>query len=112
MQKPITREMFVKLAGQMYDDVVRPGGKETFSEIEKKAVNKGDELSRVLMEARVRAESAQQAGQDTACPRCGRKMRVQEPEAGRGLRTTRAEVRYERAYCVCDGCGFSFSPGR
>jgi hypothetical protein len=112
MAKPITKEMFLKLAGQMYDEVARPGAKESFSQIEQKAVGKGDELARLLMEARVRAESAQETGEGTICPECGRKMRVQEPEAGRRLRTTRAEVRYERAYCVCDGCGFSFSPGR
>lgn len=112
MERPISKEMFLKLAGQVYDEVARPGANETFSQIEQKAVKKGDELSRLLMEARVRAESAQQKGEDTVCPRCGRKMRVQEVKAGRQLRTTRAEVRYERAYCVCDGCGFSFSPGR
>jgi len=112
MEKPISKEMFMKLAGQMYDDVARAGGNETFSQIEQKAVEKGDELSRLLMESRVCAESAQPEGKDPVCPQCGRKMRVQEREAGRRLRTTRGEVRYERAYGVCDGCGFSFSPGR
>jgi hypothetical protein len=112
MEKPISKEMFLKLAGQMYDEVARPGGNETLSQIEQKAVHPGDELSRLLMEARVRAESARQKGEDTGCPQWGRKMRVQQGEAGRRLRTPRAEVRYERAYGVCDGGGFSFSPGR
>ena len=112
MAEPITKEMFLKRAGQMYDEVARPGAQESLGQIEQKAVGKGDELSRLLMEARVRAEAARQKGDDAVCPQCGRKMRVQEKEAGRRLRTTRAEVRYERAYCVCDGCGFSFSPGR
>lgn len=112
MQKPISKETFMKLAGQMYEEVARPGGNETFSQIEQKAVEKGDELSRLLMEARVRAESVRQKGEDTVCPQCGRRMRVQQEQMGRRLRSTRGQMYYERVYGVCDGCGFSFSPGR
>lgn len=112
MMQPVSREEFLRQAAKLYDELVRPQDGETFHEIEQKAVQGGKEMSRLLMEGRLRQEAAQPGVQRAVCPRCGKAMRTQEAQAAGHVTTTCSRVKYERAYCVCGGCGFSFFPGR
>ncbi len=112
MKEPMSREEFLQRAARLYDQLVGPQEGETFDPIERKAVRGGKEMSRLLMEARLRREAARPGVQTAACPRCGKPMRTQDSKASGHVTTPCSPVKYERAYCVCDGCGFSFFPGR
>ena len=113
MSEHMSKQEFLRLAGELYDQIAQPKPAETFDQIEQQAVQAGKELTGHLMEARLRREDqqAQAHAQAVRCPRCQKPMRLQDPAARRRLRTTAAQVEYRRAHWVCDGCGFSFSPG-
>ena len=103
MMQPVSREEFLRQAARLYDELVKPQEGETFDPIEQKAVQGGREMSRLLMEGRVRQEAAQRGVPTGVCPRCGKAMRTQEAKASGRVRTTCSRVKYERAYGVCDG---------
>jgi DNA-directed RNA polymerase subunit M/transcription elongation factor TFIIS len=101
---------FLRLAEQLYDEITRSKDGETFDEIEESAVEMGRRISALLMKARLEVEAGPEKGKVVECPKCGKKMRIQDEAAGRRLQTTCSDLEYERRYCVCDSCGFSFSP--
>ena len=110
MNETMNKDEFLKLAAQFYEEVAPPKDGETFDDIEEAAVERGKQLSAWLMKARLHREAAGETGQSVLCPKCGKTMRTQNDAASRGLETTRSHIRYARPYCVCDSCGFSFSP--
>lgn len=110
MSAKVGKGEFLRLAGEAYDEITRPKDGETFDEIEEGAVQIGRRISALLMKARLEVEAGLEKGKVVQCPKCGKKMRIQNEAAGRRLETTCSDLEYERAYCVCDSCGFSFSP--
>lgn len=112
MSEKDRRESFLALAGRVYEELAPSRDGQTFEEIEQAAVEAGKKLAAGLMTERLAMEWSREQAQGglVSCPACKKKMRIQNENAPRTLETGVAKIPYVRAYCVCDSCGFSFSP--
>ncbi len=84
----------------------------TFTELEEAAVEVGDEVSRTLIEGRVKARARSDTDREPrACPECGGPLR-DGPRRDRKLTTTRGLVTWTEATQHCPRCRRAFSPSR
>jgi hypothetical protein len=79
-------------------------------ELEEMFEASGRLLARKLLESRLEEDPRAHPDEPCACPRCKRKLRIQEGAQSRTLRTLLGEIVYRRAYGVCDGCGYTGAP--
>jgi uncharacterized protein with PIN domain len=81
----------------------------SFDDLEAVAVRTGDQLSREVMCAGLKAAMAEVSGRREAkCPRCGRAL--QWSKVSKGIATIRGPVQLEREYGYCRGCRRGFFP--
>ena len=98
------------LSQEMFPEGLSEGMK--FSDLERAAVEAGDEVSRTLIEGRVRARARSDvAPEPRACPECGGPLR-EGPRRARRLSTTRGEVTWTEPAQRCPRCRRAFSPSR
>ena len=69
----------------------------------------GQKIARKLLETRL-LEDPRTHPAKPGCPECGNKLRIQETAQRRVLNTGLGEIEYQRAYGVCDRCGYSGAP--
>lgn len=84
----------------------------TFSDLERAAVAVGDQVSREIMQERVRTRARSDEDRPPAnCPKCGGPL-DEGPRRQRGLGTTRGEVTWTERTQRCPRCRRAFSPSR
>lgn len=104
---------FLSACSGVFDRFVSPEGKllgSTFSEIEESADEQFRFLAVLLSEKRLTADPLADPEGHFMCPKCARRMRVQNRAQERTLPGTLGNVEMIRPYCVCDSCGFSCAP--
>jgi len=86
----------------------------TFTEIEDRACDGGDELSRFMMVSRVGGEVSSGPVETCPCPECGRPTLALEDEtaAERELVTRRGALRLARPERACPACRRALFPPR
>ena len=85
--------------------------KMTLRDIERLAVQAGIALSAEIQQA-LGDEGSQAHSQGAVnCPACGRRMQRRGQQARRVV-TEAGRSQWERVYCVCPSCGYSFFPPR
>ena len=107
------REEFLRRCGAAFDRMVSADGRlfgKSLWEIEKAADEEMRGMGRGLVEMRLRADPLACGERVFVCPKCQRRMRVQDPKSERTLRTSFGEVAMERPYCVCDHCEHACAP--
>ena len=112
-KRDLLRQRYLSECARMFDRLNPPEGPpfgETFSAIEKDIEEQSRKHAQLLCEHRLALDPLVSPKQVFPCPKCGRRMRVQEPSQGRGLKATFGEVPMQRPYCVCDPCGFTCAP--
>jgi hypothetical protein len=97
-----------ELSAQMFPEGLPEGT--TFSDLERAAVAAGDEVSRTVIEGRIRARARADVDREPgACPECGGSL-GEGPRRARELRTTRGEVTWTESTQRCPRCRRAFSP--
>lgn len=107
------REEFLLACAGVFDRLCPDEGQlagGSFDEIEKAANESARFLAVLLCEKRLALDPLSNPNQDVPCPRCRKRMRIQERAQSRVLKVTVGEVEYQRPYCVCDACGFCCAP--
>jgi hypothetical protein len=86
----------------------------TFTELEERACEVGDGLTRLLLERRVGAEEAAGSVETYPCPDCGRPTLglEDEPPPERDLVTRRGALRLARPERACPACRRALFPPR
>ena len=79
------------------------------AELVARAEAAGKRLARALLLSRMEQDPRRNP-EEPLCPRCGAKLRIQEPAQRRELSTALGEFEYWRAYGVCDRCGHTGAP--
>jgi DNA-directed RNA polymerase subunit RPC12/RpoP len=85
--------------------------KMTLRDIERLAVEAGEELSAGIQQALGEESSQSHSSEEVVCPKCGSRMQ-QRGQHVRQVVTEAGRSQLERVYCVCSGCGYSFFPLR
>ncbi len=99
-----------ELSQEMFPEGLPEGMK--FSDLEEIAIEVGDEVSRTLIEGRVRARARSDPDpQAQGCPECGGPLR-EGPRRVRKLTTTRGAVTWTEQTQRCPRCRRAFSPSR
>jgi hypothetical protein len=101
-------------AGKAIDKVLaeRPGAdKMTLRDMERLAVQAGTAFSAEIQQALGDEGSQAHSQGDVSCPECGGRMQ-RRGQQGRRVVTDAGSSRWERVYCVCPSCGYSFFPLR
>lgn len=84
----------------------------TFTDLERAAVAVGDQVSREIIQERVRARTRSDENRPSAnCPEYGGPLN-EGPRRKRGLGTTRGEVTWTEKPQRCPRCRRAFSPSR
>lgn len=84
----------------------------TFSDLERAAIEVGDEVSRTLIESRVRTRARSDPDRPAeACPECGGPL-LDGPRRARELTTTRGSVTWTEQTRRCSRCRRAFSPSQ
>lgn len=81
-----------------------------FSEIEELAERYRQELGLDLLRGGLMSQPQTNPQGEYFCPRCGRKLRIQNKAQGRTLGTRLGEMEYHRPYGVCDHCQYTGAP--
>jgi len=108
---------FLRRASEEFDRTIDTEGERrqhTFTEIEGRACEAGDALTRLLVEGRAGAEQAARPPEGYSCPDCGRPTVAREGErpAERELVTRRGAVRLARLERACPACRRALFPPR
>jgi len=82
----------------------------SFSEIEEAAEQALRSMGVVLCEKRLAADPLANPDRGFTCPKCHKRMRVQQRAQDRAVSSTLGKVEVERPYCVCDSCNFCCAP--
>lgn len=99
-----------ELSAEMFPEGLPEGM--TFTDLERAAVQVGNEVSRSVIEGRVRARARSDDARPPAnCPGCGGPL-DEGPRRQRGLGTTRGEVTWTEQTQRCPRCRRAFSPSR
>ncbi len=99
-----------RLSEEMFPEGLPEGM--TFSDLERAAVAVGDQVSREIIQERVRARARADEDRPPAnCPECGGALN-EGPRRRRGLGTTRGEVTWTEQTQQCPRCRRGFSPSR
>ncbi len=85
--------------------------KMTLREIERLAVQAGQEISAGIQQALGEQSSQSHSSEVVICPKCGSRMQ-QRGQHVRQVVTEAGRSQLDRVYCVCSGCGYSFFPLR
>jgi len=108
------RSRLAQVARELSQEIFPEGLPEgmTFTELEEAAVEVGDEVSRTLIESRVRTRArSDYEPQAEDCPECGGILR-EGPHRTRKLVTTRGQVSWTETTQRCPRCRRAFSPSR
>ncbi|MFN2240360.1 MAG: ISKra4 family transposase [Thermoanaerobaculia bacterium] len=101
----IRRERYLAASAAEYEalEYARTAGL-SFSDLEELAFAAGQRLAKLLLESRLEGDPRAEPDGDYCCPRCQGKLRIQERQQARTMRTMVGEVSYRRPYGVCDRC--------
>jgi DNA-directed RNA polymerase subunit M/transcription elongation factor TFIIS len=83
----------------------------TLRDIERLAVQAGTDLSAEIQQALGDEGSEGHNSGEELCPKCGSRMQ-RRGQQGRRVVTDAGSGEWERVYCVCASCGYSFFPLR
>lgn len=99
-----------ELSAEMFPEGLPEGM--TFTDLERAAVELGNEVSRSVIEARAGARARSDDDRPPAnCPECGGPLQ-EGPRRQRGLTTTRGGVTWTERTQRCPRCRRAFSPSR
>lgn len=76
----------------------------SFVELEQLARQISENLGGLLLQHRLHGDPRANPEAEYSCPKCNGKLRIQERQQMRKLRTTLGEITYRRPYGVCDRC--------
>jgi hypothetical protein len=116
-EREAQRAAFLRLAGEKFDrmfDRKDETVQRTFTELEDRACDGGDELSRFLMVSRLGSEVSAGPVEVYPCPDCGRPTTGREGEAlaERTVVTRRGSVPIARPERACPACRRALFPPR
>lgn len=107
----LNREEFLKYCGQWFDKSSYAQTRQmNLAELEELVTQASLDIARMMLAARLKEDPRGHGGKDHACPQCQAKLRLQESRQERTLTTVFGEIRYPRAYGVCDRCAWAGSP--
>lgn len=116
-EREAQRAEFLRIAGEKFDRMFDPEDEtvqRTFTELEDRACDGGDELSRFLMVSRLASEMSAGPVETYPCPDCGRPTTGREGGARleRAVVTRRGSVSVARPERACPACRRALFPPR
>lgn len=109
----VLKDEFLEECRRAFDRFLSENGAlfgNSFSEIEEAADQAFRSMGAVLCQKRLAADPLANPDRGFTCPKCHKRMRVQQRAQDRAVSSTLGKVEVERPYCVCDSCNFCCAP--